>query len=180
MNILIILSFPVAFLIHDLEEILVQHKWMLTHKDDLVRRFPWFQPMLRHLCSLTPKAFTIAVLEELLILILATVYYLVGGPYAMEVWTALFVAFSIHLVVHVGQGIMIRGYVPGLITSILLLPYSYFVINCICQDMSSGKLILLGIIGFVAIALNLWFAHWLGKKLGKTNLTFIFPVPMLF
>ena len=101
MSILMIISFPLAFLIHDLEEILVQHKWMSAHKEDLV--------------------------------------------------------------VHVGQGIIIRDYVPGLITSILLLPYSYYGISCICQEMDFGKLILLGVIGFAAIAVNLWFAHWLGN-----------------
>ena len=164
MSILMILSFPLAFLIHDLEEILVQHKWMSAHKEDLLRRFPRFQPMILHLSSFNTKAFTMAVIEELVLLLLATAYYLADGPYAIEVWTALFVAFSVHLVVHVGQGIIIRGYVPGLITSILLLPYSRYGISCICQVMSSGKLILLGVIGFIAIAVNLWFAHWLGKK----------------
>ena len=63
-----------------------------------------------------------------------------------------------------GMGCKQRSIVPGLITSILLLPYSYYGISCICQAMSSDKLILLGGIGFVAIAVNLWFAHWLGKK----------------
>ena len=63
-----------------------------------------------------------------------------------------------------GMGCKQRSIVPGLITSILLLPYSYYGISCICQEMNSGKLILLGVIGFVAIAVNLWFAHWLGKK----------------
>ena len=29
------LSFPIAFLVHDMEEILVQHKWMSAHKEDL-------------------------------------------------------------------------------------------------------------------------------------------------
>jgi hypothetical protein len=120
--------------------------------------------MILHLSSLSSKAFTIAVIEELVLLLLATAYYLADGPYALEIWGALFVAFSVHLVVHVGQGILIRDYVPGLITSILLLPYSYYGISFICQEMSSGKLILLGLIGFVAIATNLWFAHWLGKK----------------
>jgi hypothetical protein len=137
---------------------------MSAHKEDLLRRFPRIQPMILHLSSLTTKAFTIAVIEELVLLLLATAYYLADGPYALEIWTALFVAFSVHLVVHIGQGIIIRGYVPGLITSILLLPYSYYGISCICQEMNSGKLILLGVIGFVAIAVNLWFAHWLGKK----------------
>ena len=165
MSILMILSFPLAFLIHEMEEILVHHKWMSAHKEDLLRRFPKFQPMILHLSSLNTKAFTIAVMEELVLLLLATAYYLEGGPYAMEVWTALFVAFSVHLVVHVCQGIIIKGYVPGLITSILLLPYSYYGISCICQEMDLGKLILLGVIGFITIAVNLWFAHWLGKKL---------------
>ena len=165
MSILMIISFPLAFLIHDLEEILVQHKWMSAHKEDMLRRFPRLQPMIHHLSSLSSKAFTIAVIEELVLLLLATAYYLADGPYALEIWAALFVAFSVHLVVHVGQGIIIRGYVPGLITSILLLPYSCYGISCICQDMDFGKLILLGVIGFAAIAENLWFAHWLGKKM---------------
>ena len=164
MSILLIISFPLAFLIHDLEEILVQHKWMSAHKEDLLRRFPRIKPMIIHLSSLNTKAFTIAVIEEFVLLLLATTYYLADGPYALEIWTALFVAFSVHLVVHIGQGIIIRGYVPGLITSILLLPYSYYGISCICQEMDFGKLILLGVIGFAAIAVNLWFAHWLGKK----------------
>ena len=164
MTILLIISFPLAFLSHDLEEILVQHKWMLAHKEDLLRRFPRLQPMIHHLSSLSSKAFTIAVLEELALLLLVTAYYLADGPYALEIWTAFFVAFSVHLVVHIGQGIIIKGYVPGLITSILLLSYSYYGISCICQVMDFGKLILLGVIGFVAIAINLWFAHWLGKK----------------
>ena len=31
--------------------------------------------------------------------------------------------------------------------------------------MSCGELILLvGVIGFIAIAVNLWFAHWLDKR----------------
>ena len=164
MSILMMLSFPIAFLVHDMEEILVQHKWMSAHKEDLLRKFPRLQPMILHLSSLNAKAFTIAVIEELVLLLLATTYYYVGGPYAMEVWTALFVAFSIHLAVHVGQGIIIRGYVPGLITSILLLPYAYYIICCICQVIDFGKLFHLGVIGFVAIAVNLWFAHWLGNK----------------
>ena len=164
MSILMIISFPLAFLIHDLEEILVQHKWMSAHKEDLLRRFPRLQPMIHHLSSLSSKAFTIAVLEEFVLLLLATAYYLADGPYALEIWAALFVAFSVHLVVHIGQGVIIIGYVPGLITSILLLHYSYYGISSICQEMNSGKLILLGVIGFVAIAVNLWFAHWLGKN----------------
>ena len=162
---MLILSFPLTFLIHDMEEIIVQHKWMAAHKDDLLRRFPRIQPIINHLSGLSQKAFTIAVLEELVLLLLVTAYYLIGGAYALEVWTAIFMAFSIHLIVHIGQGSIVSGYMPGVITSVLLLPYSYFIINNICQTMSFGKLALLSVIGFACIALNLRLAHWLGKKL---------------
>lgn len=165
MSILMILSFPIAFLIHDTEEILVQHKWMLAHKEGLLRRLPRLRSMILHLSSLSTKAFTIAVIEELVLLLLATAYCLIGGPYAVEVWVALFVSFSVHFLVHIGQGIIVKGYVPGVITSILLLPYSYYGINSICKEMDCGKLVLLGVIGFISIAMNLRFAHWLGRKI---------------
>ena len=165
MSILMILSFPIAFLIHDTEEILVQRKWMLAHKEGLLRRLPRLRSMILHLSSLSTKAFTIAVIEELVLLLLATAYYLIGGPYAVEVWVALFVSFSVHFLVHIGQGIIVKGYVPGGITSILLLPYSYYGISSICKEMDCGKLVLLGVIGFISIAMNLRFAHWLGRKI---------------
>lgn len=73
-------------------------------------------------------------------------------------------AFSVHFVVHIVQGFLIRGYVPGLITSILMLPYAYFGISKICEDVSGSKLMLLSVLGIIAMMVNLRFAHWIGKK----------------
>lgn len=91
-----IISFPLAFIIHDSEEIIVQHKWVLTHKERLIQKFPIATRILEHLASLSTKAFAIAVLEELILLLFATTYVLIGGVYATELWIALFMAFSIH------------------------------------------------------------------------------------
>lgn len=165
MDLFLIISFPLAFIVHDVEEIVVQHKWMLTHKEDLLRRFPRARRIVFHLSGLSTKAFSIAVLEELVLLLIATAYILVGEPCAKELWIALFLAFSIHFVIHLVQGIIVRDYVPGLITSILLIPYSLFCIDCICGETSYGKIALLAAIGLATIAANLRFAHWLGNKL---------------
>ena len=67
--------------------------------------------------------------------------------------------------IHLVQGVIVRDYVPGIITSILLIPYSLFCIDSICGETSYGKIAMLAAIGFVAIAANLRFAHWLGNKL---------------
>ena len=103
----------------------MEHKWLLAHGETLREKHPKFRRMLNHLRQMNTKAFAIAVLEELFMLVVITVYVFWGGPYAVELWTAVFMAFSIHLIVHIGQSIVVRGYVPGFVTSILLLPFSY-------------------------------------------------------
>ncbi|SMP41042.1 HXXEE domain-containing protein [Fibrobacter sp. UWB10] len=159
-----IISFPLAFVIHDGEEIIVQHKWMLTHKDFLIQKYPRAKRIVTHLSCLSTKAFAMAVLEELILLLFTAAYILIGGVYAMELWIALFMAFSVHFVIHIVQGVLVRGYVPGLVTSILMLPYAYFGISRICEDVSGVKLIQLSVLGVVAMMINLRFAHWIGKK----------------
>lgn len=164
-SIYIILLFPLAFIIHDGEEIATQHKWMLTHKDTLIVRFPMLRSALKHLSGMSTKAFTIAVLEELALILIASACVVADIPFATEVWEIMFMAFSIHLLIHVGQGIIMRGYVPGLITSVLTLPYAYTGMRNICEFFSATELLLYGAVGVVAMAVNLAFAHWLGYKL---------------
>ena len=160
-----IISFPLAFIIHDGEEIVVQHQWMLAHKESIIQKFPRATRIIVHLSSLSTKAFAVAVLEELILLLLATAYILIGGVYATELWIALFMAFSIHFVIHIAQGIIIRGYVPGLVSSILMLPYAYLGVLRICEDVSGNKLVLLSVLGVVAMLVNLRLAHWVGNFL---------------
>ncbi len=163
-SIYIILLFPLAFIIHDGEEIATQHKWMQTHKETLAHRFPFAKPMVEHLSGLSTKAFTIAVLEELALILIATTCIFADIPFATEAWAIMFMAFSIHLLIHVGQGIIMRGYVPGLITSVLTLPYSYIGMQNVCEIFSATELLTYGAVGIVAMVANLAFAHWLGYK----------------
>lgn len=97
--------------------------------------------MIEQLARLNTKAFAIAVLEELVVLLLVTVYVVVQGPYCMKIWSALFVAFSIHLLVHIGQAILVRGYVPGAVSSLLLLPFAGYGMWSIWLVMS-GRMII--------------------------------------
>ena len=160
----LILPFPLAFILHDAEEIIFQHRWMLRHKDSLNLRFPGLRPLTEHLSGLGTLAFSIAALEELVIIATAVCYVLVHGQWCLQVWSALFLAFSIHLLVHIAQAAVIRGYVPGLVTSLLLLPYAFFGIRSISFVMRPWEILLLGGAGVIAMAANLAFAHWLGRK----------------
>ena len=155
----LVLPFPLAFLLHDTEEAIVQHRWMLKHKDALAARFPGMRHLIGYLSRISTKAFVVAALEELLVLLLATCYVLVQGAYGLQIWSALFMAFSFHLLVHGLQAIMVKGYVPGLVSSLLLLPYCYLGLESIGYAMGGMEMLLWGVAGILFMAVNLWFAH---------------------
>lgn len=159
----LVIPFPLAFILHDAEELFVQHRWMLAHRDVLCERFPAMRKMVESLCTLNTRAFAFAALEELVLLLVATCYLLIGGAVSMQIWSALFMAFSVHLLVHIGQAIAVRGYVPGLITSFLLLPYSYIGMQSIWNAMHGYEIVMWCSLGLLIMLLNLRFAHWFGK-----------------
>lgn len=45
----LVLPLPIAFIIHDLEEILFLNKWMMRHRCGLIERFPKMAPALERL-----------------------------------------------------------------------------------------------------------------------------------
>ena len=162
-----VLPLPLAFVLHDAEEIAVQGRWIRTHGAELSRRFPKFEPMIARLGALGTRGFAIAAAEELAVLLAVTAYVLVGGTWAAEVWGAVFLAFSLHLIVHAVQAAMVRGYVPGLATSLLLLPYAAFGVWSMSLVWSVPKILALAAAGSLAVAANLRLAHGLGLLLAK-------------
>lgn len=166
---LFIILFPIAFILHDGEEIITQEKWMSKHKESLLIRFPRLKPMIEQLAGLSTKAFAIAALEELLIILLATLDLLLNVAYSFPIWSALFIAFSFHLLIHIGQAIIVRGYIPGIITTILCIPYAFYGVLIIGTFYNGWELVAITILGIVAMLLNLKFAHWLGKRIAGTK-----------
>ncbi|MGN0206687.1 MAG: HXXEE domain-containing protein [Muribaculaceae bacterium] len=159
--------FPILFCIHDAEEIFTQHRWMREHGPMLKKRFPRMGKVLDHLGELSTGAFAIAVIEELLIIIAVTLYYLVGGAYSFEIWVAVFLAFSLHLVVHIGQAVVVGRYTPGVVTSVVVLPYCCYKIDAVMAVSSPVQLLACGIAGVAFMVVNLLIAHRIGKSLAK-------------
>ena len=157
-----VLPFPLVLTIHGAEEVAMRHRWMQAHRQMLAARFPKCIPLVAHFASMSTGAWAIATLEKLLVLLVVTGSILIGVPYAPLVWAALFMAFSIHLALHILQSLVLGGYVPGLVSSVLCLPYAFVVMESICRAYGAVELLLLGGAGVVAMAINLRLAHWLG------------------
>jgi hypothetical protein len=156
---------PVAFILHDLEEIVVQHSWMAVHGESLCNRFPRFSKVIRHLMGMDTRAFTIAVMEELAVILIIYAGMTVSFIPAMYAIIALQMAFMLHLVLHIVQGVIVKGYVPGVVTSVLLLPVTVFFSFFVWKFLPAWQIVLCLAGGVVFASLNLWFAHFLGKRL---------------
>ena len=108
--------FPSLFMLHELEEIV----WMPS----FVKKISIQYPNNRILSYYTPFAFNAIVLEQFLILM--TSLYLSYQFNNYSIYTTIVIAYIYHVFGHLIQTIVIRKYVPGLLTGIFTSLFSLF------------------------------------------------------
>ena len=101
--------FPSLFMLHELEEII----WMPSFVKKLSTQFP----NNRILSYYTHFAFNAIVLEQFLILLLSLFLSYWFNNYT--IYTTIVIAYIYHVLGHLIQTVVIRKYVPGLLTGIL-------------------------------------------------------------
>jgi len=91
-------------------------------------------------------------------------------------WLGGFIGFALHFVIHIAQSVLIRKYIPALLTSIICLPVSVWIIGkCLMQISDSAfEAVVCMLAGIVIVAVNLKFAQkligWFTRKMGITPL----------
>lgn len=163
---LLVAFLPVVFMIHDFEEIIMFKPWLAKNREELKSRFPKVEQFMakNHLFDFSTSAFAIAVMHEFILISAATFISLIFNNYSL--WFAAFIAFSIHLLIHAGQWIIYRKYVPVIITSFLAVPYCIYTFIQFIQftEMSPVKLLLWAFIGIIATVLSFFPAFFLARK----------------
>ena len=135
------LLFPSLFMLHELEEII----WMPSFIKKLSTQFP----NNRILSYYTPFAFNAIVLEQFLILLLSLFLSYWFNNYT--IYTTIVIAYIYHVFGHLIQTVVIRKYVPGLLTGILTSLFS------LCNLKNEFPIILYGysLLTLLVIILNL-------------------------
>lgn len=108
--------FPALFMLHELEEIV----WMPS----FVKKISIQYPNNRILSYYTPFAFNAIVLEQFLILLLSLFLSCWFNNYT--IYTTIVISYIYHVFGHLIQTIVIRKYVPGLLTGIFTSLFSLF------------------------------------------------------
>lgn len=113
------LLFPSLFMLHELEEII----WMPSFVKKISLQIPYKQIFTFY----TPFAFNAIVMEQLLLLLITLYFSYQFNNYT--IYTTIVIAYIYHVVGHLIQTIVIRNYVPGLLTGILTSWFSLYYLN---------------------------------------------------
>ena len=160
--------FPIIFMIHDFEEIVMINAWQEKNKQYIKNMKDKYIPF-KFKGSTASISFGVAI-EFVIISVLTIISYLLNS---YVVWFGLFVAFVLHLLFHVLMCINFKKYVPGVVTSIIFFPLCCFMvystnislhynISTVLFSILIGTLIMMGIIYILHKSMKK-FESWLGK-----------------
>ncbi len=162
----VVTLFPVVFMFHDFEEIIFLKSWYNKNKQWLSLKYHFIPNRLFvHLENISTTNFALMVAEEfILVSVITYLSILVNNFYF---WLGLFMAFSVHIVVHIIQWIVVRRYIPAIATSLVCLPYCFYtmleVVNT--NKFTVAEILLCTIGGVIAVSINLMLIHKICSRL---------------
>jgi hypothetical protein len=156
---------PIVFMIHDFEEIIMMKPWLTKNWTKLEKRLPSkVTETMAKQRDMSVSAYALAVAEELIVL---SVFTFLGAECEMyNFWAGFLIGFFIHLLVHIGQFVVFRGYVPVIITSIPAAAYSLIALHDLnlAHPLNWEMVTLWTVVSLVFIVVNLLLALKMAKK----------------
>ena len=167
----IFLSFwilPIIFILHDFEEMIFMPPWKVKHHEVISNmKRPFFGNVTNG------QAFSVGVLEEVLILIMISIICEISANYIL--YESFLITYIIHFIKHFSMCISMKGYVPGVVSALLEFP---FVTWLIFSYWSLSQTFVLNILYtlipvFLLMYINLKIMHKLMPLLQKKLLLYV-------
>lgn len=152
---------PLLFIFHDMEEIIGFIPWYQKNKKMLDQKYPKISSVYK---GTSTEGFAFAVFEILILCIGICVISIFTKWYGL--WLGSLIGCTLHFVIHIIQALIIKKYIPALLTSIISLPVGCIVIynSLKITNYPICSVVTYSIIGMIIILLNLKFAHIIMKK----------------
>lgn len=162
--------FPIVFIFHDMEEIIGFGLWLKNSQQMLKEKYPG---ILNTYKDFSTEGFSVAVFEELVLCITFSALALFLDIRALwYVWLGGFTACTLHFVIHIGQSIALKQYIPATVTSIICFPLSVWIVyQCFLLVLDAWWYVAIFVVaGIILVAANLKFAQkligWFTRKTG--------------
>lgn len=163
--------FPIMFVLHDFEEIIMVEKWMQRNSTVIYNKLPEkIADRVIKQFSMSTAQFAVAVLVIFLFVSSATImanqYVIQGILGNIYIFAIITLAFFLHAFTHIGQSIILRSVTPGAVTSlIVIIPYNLVLFrSLLVNEVITLKIIFLCLPFCLLIIPVSLLAHWIGKK----------------
>ncbi|MFT8703171.1 MAG: HXXEE domain-containing protein [Oenococcus oeni] len=143
--------FPLIFMLHELEEIAFMPGWVAKVK---ANKNNWLTEMIPEISA---KNFTLMVLEEYILLLIITL--LCWWTKNLDFYFAVILAYNLHILFHIGQAIIFKGYIPGLFLGIVSLGLASWLIWLTVDYVSWDKIFVFLPLAILIIVVNLISIH---------------------
>ena len=163
----IVLPLLAVSLCHTLEVLFTAKRWAGRHWVSLMNEHPNLLNVLFRLSGMNMKSFLIAAGACFLAVLLSTAALFAGGLWAELVWTTVFMAYSVCALINLVRAVTLKGYVPGLVTSIISVPLIAYTAYSLSLVWPWWEILLFAILGLVlAVA-----GHFIAQRIGRYSTT---------
>ena len=159
----IVLPLLAVSLCHALEVVFTARRWASHHSASSDEAHQSLVNILFRLSGMNMSALVIAAVVGFLAVLLSTAALFAGGLWAELVWTTVFMAYSVCALINLVRAVTIKGYVPGLVTSIISVPLIAYAAYSLSLVWPWWGMLLFAILGLFLALANLYFAQRIGR-----------------
>lgn len=160
----IVLPILAVSLCHALEVVFTARRWASHHSASSDEAHQSLVNILFRLSGMNMSALAIAAVVGFLAVLLSTAALFVGGLWTERIWATIFMAYSVCALINLVRAVTLKGYVPGLVTSIISVPLIAYAAYSLSLVWPWWEMLLFAILGLVLALANLYFAQRLGQR----------------
>lgn len=158
----IVLPILAVSFFHTLEVAFTAKRWVWRHWVSLMNEHPNLLNILFRLSGMNMQAFLIAAGTGFLVVLLSTAALFVGGIWTERIWATVFMAYSVCSLINIVRAVTLKGYVPGLVTSIISIPLIAYTAYSLSLVWPCWEMLLFGILGLAIAVAGLFIAQRIG------------------
>lgn len=147
---------------HALEVVFTARRWASHHSASSDEAHQSLVNILFRLSGMNMKSFLIAAGACFLAVLLSTAALFAGGLWAELVWTTVFMAYSVCALISIVRAVTLKGYVPGLVTSIISVPLIAYAAYSLSLVWPWWEMLLFAVIGLALAVAGLFIAQRIG------------------
>lgn len=147
---------------HALEVVFTARRWASHHSASSDEAHQSLVNILFRLSGMNMSALVIAAVVGFLAVLLSTAALFAGGLWAELVWTTVFMAYSVCALINLVRAVTLKGYVPGLVTSIISVPLIAYAAYSLSLVWPWWGILLFAVIGLALAVAGLFIAQRIG------------------